>query len=132
VFGPEVPKKLSAHTLTTPASGEDSRIIVASVITSTVNVIKFFVFAVLFAIFLANAGSLCITLLIPPIFLNIMQIGSVGLWANSSALRRVGERLIVSWLCSALSDDNLGMPLSFFFLWSFLDHIVILENDDDL
>jgi hypothetical protein len=37
------------------------------------------VLVLFFAIFVANAKSLCITLLMPLIFLKIMQKGSVGL-----------------------------------------------------
>jgi hypothetical protein len=63
---------LSAHTFTIAITGEDSS-------SNVVIVIVFFVFVVLFAIFVANANSLCITLLILSIFLNIMQIDSVRL-----------------------------------------------------
>jgi hypothetical protein len=79
VSGPDVPKKLSAHTFTTLTTGEDSSNDVVTVITSAVAIIGFIVFALLFAIFLADARSLCITLLIQLIFLKIMQIDSVGL-----------------------------------------------------
>jgi hypothetical protein len=61
------------------ASGFRSNVVIVSVIASAFVVIGFFVFAVLFAIFVANAGSLCITMLILPIFLNIMQMHSVRL-----------------------------------------------------
>jgi hypothetical protein len=40
-----------------------------------------------------------------------MQIGSVGLWANSPAVRRVGERLIVNRFYNVLSDHSFGMLL---------------------
>jgi hypothetical protein len=80
VSGPEVPKKLSAHTLTTPTADEDIRITVATVIVSAVPVaLEFFIFAILVVIFVANSDSLCITMIITPVSLSFMQIDSVGL-----------------------------------------------------
>jgi hypothetical protein len=80
VSGPEVPKKLSAQTLTTPTTDEDSRIIVTTIIASAVPVVlELFIFAILFIIFVANSDSLCITMLMLSVSLNFMQIGSVGL-----------------------------------------------------
>jgi hypothetical protein len=63
------------------STGEDSRSnTVATVSASAVVVIiEFSVFDLLFAIFLTNPSSLCITMLILSVSLKIMQIGSVGL-----------------------------------------------------
>jgi hypothetical protein len=52
---------------------------VVTVFTSAVAVIGFVVFALLFAVFLADVRSLCITLLILSISLKIMQKDSIGL-----------------------------------------------------
>jgi hypothetical protein len=52
---------------------------VVTVFTSAAAVIGFVVFALLFAVFLADVRSLCITLLILSISLKIMQKDSIGL-----------------------------------------------------
>src|SRR5688572_11561628 len=62
------------------ASGFRRNVVVVTVIASAfVVVIGFVVFALLFAIFLANDISLSITMIILPISLKIMQMDSVGL-----------------------------------------------------
>jgi hypothetical protein len=52
---------------------------VVTVFTSAVAVIRFVVFALLFAVFLANVTSLRITMLILSISLKILQKDSIGL-----------------------------------------------------
>src|SRR5215203_3775292 len=62
------------------ASGFRSSFVFVTVIASAfVIVIGFFLFSLLLAIFVANAGFLSMIIPILSIFLNIMQIGSIGL-----------------------------------------------------
>jgi hypothetical protein len=75
---PLVPVRVTANATRGVAAVSRSNIATA-VNATVVIVIGFFIFGVLFVIFVANSDSLCITLLILSIFLNIMQIGSIAL-----------------------------------------------------
>jgi hypothetical protein len=75
---PLVPVRVTANATRGVAAVSRSNIVTA-VSATVVIVIKFFVFAVLFVIFVANPNALRITLLILSISLKIMQIDSIVL-----------------------------------------------------